>query len=78
MEPVTAAFETVRDTPPTRTVNEEVGAVVAFKASLYVRVSAVPVAPSTDELMVGAVWSTDELLVTARDVSATASFPLES
>jgi hypothetical protein len=55
VDPLTVAFETVRVSPSTKTVNADVGAVVAFNASLYVSVSAVPVVPRTDELIVGAV-----------------------
>ena len=75
MDPLTEAIETVREAPPTRTVNEDVGAVVAFSGSLYVSVNVVPVVPSTDELMVGAVWSTVELLVTNLAVNVIASLP---
>jgi hypothetical protein len=70
--------ETVTGLPFTVTTKSAVVAVVDFSVSLYVNVKVVPLDARTAVLMVGPVWSTEELLVTDVAVNDAASLPVVS
>jgi hypothetical protein len=76
--PLTVTELTTTDVVFTVTANAVVAAVVALRASLYVKVKIVPAVFTAAELYTGAVISAVELFVTLEEAREIASLPAES